>query len=72
MKKKLGLLKKKHICPVCGFDGLKEAAFGPNDAPSYEICLSCGFEPGYDGGNDPQVFKEFRDKWVKKGRKKSI
>jgi ribosomal protein L37E len=38
----------KHICPVCGFDGLKEAAFGPNNEPSYEICPRCGFESGFD------------------------
>ena len=65
-------MKKNHICPVCGFDGLKEPAFGPNNEPSYEICPSCGFESGFDAGNDPAIFAEFRQRWIKNGRKKII
>jgi hypothetical protein len=64
--------KKKHICPVCEFNGLKEEAFGPDNEPSYEICPSCGFEFGFDGGNDPGKFKEFRERWIKNGRKKIV
>ncbi len=63
----MGLLSEKHICPVCGFDGLKEAAFSPNDEPSYEICPRCGFEPGYHGGNDAEIFKKFRQRWIENG-----
>jgi len=59
----------KHICPVCAFDGLKEAAFGPHNEPSYEICPRCGFEPGFDGGNDPEIFKEFRQRWIERRKK---
>ena len=62
-------MSKKHICPVCEFDGLLEAAFGPNNEPSHEICPRCGFEFGFDGGNDPAVFKEFRQRWIKNGAK---
>jgi transcription elongation factor Elf1 len=38
----------KYICPVCGFNGLKEAPYGPNQEPSYEICSNCGVEFGFD------------------------
>ena len=44
--------EQKYICPVCGFNDLKEAPFGLNQEPSYEICPCCGFEFGFDGGND--------------------
>lgn len=60
-------MKKKYVCPVCGFDGLREAAFGINNEPSHEICACCGFEPGFDGGNDPAVFKKFYQRWLKNG-----
>jgi len=40
--------KSKYICPACGFDGLKEAPYGPNQEPSYEICPKCGVEFGFD------------------------
>jgi len=42
----------KYTCPVCGFNGLKEAPYGPNQEPSYEICPNCGFEFGFDDRND--------------------
>lgn len=45
-------MKKKHICPKCGFDGLKEEPYGPHHEPSYEICPKCGFEPGFDESKD--------------------
>ena len=62
-------MKAKYTCPVCGFNGLKEAPFGPNQEPSYEICPGCGFEFGFDGGNDPKAFAEYRQRWIKKGKK---
>ena len=57
---------------MCGFDGLKEPAFGANKEPSYEICPSCGFEPGFDGENDPGLIAKFRQRWIDNGRKKVI
>jgi hypothetical protein len=65
-------MSEKNICPVCGFDGLKEAAFSPSNEPSHEICPCCGFEFGFDGENDPAVLAEFRQRWIKNGRKKII
>ena len=60
-------MNPKFICPVCGSDELKEPAFGPGNEPSHEICPCCGFEFGFDGGNDPVKFKEFRQCWIKNG-----
>jgi hypothetical protein len=65
-------MKNKHTCPVCKFDGLKEAPFGPHNEPSYEICPKCGFEFGFDGGNDPVVFENFYQRWLENGEKKII
>jgi hypothetical protein len=62
-------MKRKYICPVCGFDGLKEAAFSQNNEPSHEICPCCGFEFGFDGGNEPAIFTEFRQRWIDNGSK---
>lgn len=50
--------KPKYTCPVCGFDGLKEAPYGPNQEPSYEICPNCGFEFGFDDRNDSKEGKK--------------
>jgi ribosomal protein L37E len=61
-------VKKKNICPVCGFDGLKEPAFGPHNEPSYEICPRCGFEPGYNAGNDAAIIKKLRQCWMENGK----
>ena len=60
---------KTYICPVCAFDGLKERPFGANQEPSHEICPKCGFEFGFDGGNDPELFKKYYEDWVNKGAK---
>jgi len=62
-------MDKKYICPVCEFDGLKEEPFSEDNEPSYEVCPSCGFEFGFDSANDPAAFAEFRQRWIKNGRK---
>ncbi|MGX4765260.1 hypothetical protein ACWH4V_05635 [Bacillus mojavensis] len=38
----------KYICPVCGFKGLTEPAYDDRGNHSYEICLCCGFQFGFD------------------------
>lgn len=43
-----GNKEQKYTCPVCGFKGLKEAPYGSNKEPSYEICPNCGVEFGFD------------------------
>ena len=62
-------MSKQYICPVCGFDGLGEAPFSVQNEGSHEVCPCCGFEFGFDGGNDPEAFKAFHERWVKNGAK---
>lgn len=56
------------VCPVCGYDGLYEPAWD-NDAPSDEICPSCGTHFGFDdaagGEADRRAIRhrELRDHW---------
>jgi hypothetical protein len=59
--------EKHHICPVCGFDALKEPPYDQQSAPSYEICPCCGFEFGFDGTNNQIAFTDFRQRWIKNG-----
>lgn len=59
--------KKHYMCPVCGYDVLKEAPYDRQGTPSYEICPCCGFEFGFDGVNDQIVFTDFRQRWIKNG-----
>jgi hypothetical protein len=57
-------MSEKHICPVCGFDGLKESPYGKGGEPSYEVCPCCGFEFGF---NRDENYRLFRQKWIENG-----
>lgn len=60
------------VCPVCGYGGLTERPWD-NDAPSDEICPSCGTQFGYDdaaGGSAAQRqarHRALREQWVSRG-----
>jgi transcription elongation factor Elf1 len=56
-----------YLCPVCGFDKLKEPPYNKAKEPSYEICPCCGFEFGFDGVNSPTIFADFRRDWIENG-----
>lgn len=73
--------KKTYICPVCGYDKLKQSP-----AESYEICPCCGYEFGtceyYCNSNypvdvgcefnykeDEKFYSYVRELWVKQGCK---
>ena len=60
-------MDNKFICPVCGFDQLKEPAYGQDGEPSYQICPCCGFEFGFDDGTKSETFISYREKWIKTG-----
>jgi len=60
-------VKKRYICPVCGFDELEELPYRDNKDPSYEICPCCGFEFGLDEGVEDDRYKSFRQKWIESG-----
>ncbi len=53
-----------YICPVCGFDALREAPYG---AGMYEICPSCGFQFGVTDDDRHISFEEWREDWIARG-----
>lgn len=55
------------ICPVCGFDGLLEPDHDESGSPSYEICMSCGFEFGFDDDSEGVSFQDYRKQWLANG-----
>lgn len=61
----------KHICPLCGYDGLKEAAYYADpstDAIGSEImCPCCAFQFGYHDDNLRITFAEWRGQWIAEG-----
>ena len=59
--------EKHYMCPVCGFNELKESPFNQQGIPSYEICPCCGFEFGFDSVNNQIAFTDFRRRWIKNG-----
>jgi hypothetical protein len=52
-------------CPVCGFDGLTDPAYGIAGNASFDICPSCGTEFGYDDAKTSH--QELRKLWVTSG-----
>jgi len=59
--------EKRYICPVCGFDGLKDPPYNKSNEPSYEICPCCGFEFGFNGTDNQIAFTDFRQRWISSG-----
>lgn len=55
------------ICPVCGFEKLREPPYDKWGYPSYEICPCCGFEYGFDDSSKKMTFDGYREKWIKEG-----
>lgn len=67
-----------NICPVCGFKGLKKPPYtGKNGIPhlvadgqgnpSYEICVSCGFQFGVTDYDKKISHEQWRQKWMANG-----
>ncbi|MDD5005040.1 MAG: hypothetical protein PHS93_00870 [Candidatus Omnitrophica bacterium] len=60
-------MNKQYICPVCGYEGLKDPPYSETREPSYEICPCCGFEFGFDTENCKDSYSKFRLKWIENG-----
>jgi hypothetical protein len=66
----LARLYAEQICPVCGF----KLDFQPwvNDVPTECPCPCCGTHFGYDDADKSKrerVYLEFRNRWIKDGRR---
>jgi len=55
-------------CPVCGYPELEEDPVDER-GPHYEICRSCGFEPGYTDLSEYYSIGSWREKWIAEGMK---
>ncbi len=53
-----------HICPICGFSSLEEAAYSLEGDESFEMCPSCGCEFGYDDFG--KTHRELRKAWIER------
>lgn len=65
-------MENLHVCPVCGFPGLKQLAWPNVGMPSFEICPSCGIQFGYDDmtryvEQRQEIHKAWRKRWMRAG-----
>ena len=60
-------MDKTTICPVCGYDNLKEGPFDEYGYPTYEICPCCGFEFGFSDESEGYSYESYRTDWIRKG-----
>jgi len=72
-----------NVCPVCGYENLKNPPYAIDGSPSDEICPSCKFQFGYHDSVNlamlknsmenysheerEEVFKKWRENWIKTG-----
>jgi len=56
-----------HTCPACGWPRLREAPRSKEGGGSYEICPSCGFEPGVTDDDLGITPTAHRAAWVNQG-----
>jgi hypothetical protein len=56
-----------HVCPACGWPHLQEPPRSPEGGGSYEICPSCGFQPGVTDDDEGHAPAEWRAAWSIKG-----
>jgi len=56
-------------CPICGYNKLSEPPYRDytGGGPSFEVCLCCEFEFGFDDLSKGYTFDRYRDNWIKNG-----
>lgn len=57
----------RHLCPVCGYDGLTESPRSSSGGASYEICPSCGFQFGVSDDDEGHDYTSWRERWIERG-----
>lgn len=61
------MVDRTYRCPVCGYPYLSEQPRSRNNVPSFEICVSCGFQFGVTDDDDEQTYESWRDQWIRHG-----
>lgn len=56
-----------HMCPVCGYSGLKENPRSRAVSGSVEICPCCNFEFGVTDGDMGINYNAHREEWISQG-----
>jgi hypothetical protein len=56
-----------YMCPVCGYQHLKDPPRSSSGGGSYEICPACGFEFGVSDDDLGYTYDEWRQEWVADG-----
>lgn len=57
---------KLYYCRVCGLYHVPPPWGLDNKTPSFEICVCCGVEFGYEDTTDEMV-EQYRDEWLRSG-----
>lgn len=55
----------EYVCPVCGYDGLKDAPRDRHGDPSFDICPCCRTQFGYDDARRTHL--SLREDWIARG-----
>ncbi len=62
-------MTKNNYCRICGFYYENYYPWGEScDSPTYDICVCCGAEFGFDDISEYSA-REYRSEWLKKGAK---
>lgn len=56
-----------HTCAVCGWPWLDERQRSSGAGGSYEICVCCGFQPGYTDDDRGFSVEGWRRRWIGSG-----
>jgi hypothetical protein len=57
---------EKYVCPVCGYPDLDFPPYDTFGIPSFNICLCCGCEFGYQDAT-LKAKRAFLNSWKKRG-----
>lgn len=62
------LNKEKYFCRICGLQHEDPPWRNDNTTPSFEICICCGCEFGYEDIHLENI-RRYRNKWIQEGAK---
>jgi hypothetical protein len=56
-----------HVCPACGWPGLRERPWQEGFGYSFEICPCCFFQFGHDDEAEGWTYDRWRADWIATG-----